>query len=382
MNIGTFAWSGGFIHPNGGLKMGIARKKEKILIIDDERVNRKILEGLLTSYGLEWASAESGPEGLALLDGSIDLVLLDIMMPGMNGFLVAKAIREMPKFVDLPIIMVTSLSTKDDRLRAVEAGANDFVAKPIDSTELSVRMASLLRMKKFHDELKDYQAHLEEMVSDKTKSLRGALVELEHARLATVRAHMETIHKLSAAAEYKDEDTASHIMRMSRYCAVIAEHAGFDAESVDLILNSSPMHDIGKLGIPDAILLKPGKLDAKEWEIMRQHAEIGAKILGNSSSQYLELGAVIAMTHHEKWDGSGYPQGLAGEDIPIYGRICAVADVFDALTTRRPYKEALSNERALEIMTQGRGQHFDPALFDIFLAQISRIEAIQGEYQD
>jgi len=357
-------------------------RTEKILIVDDELINRKVLEGLLKSYGLDCISADSGPAALALLDESIDLVLLDIMMPGMDGFLVVKAIREMPRFADLPVVMVTALSAKEDRLRAVEVGANDFVAKPIDSTELSVRMTSLLRMKIYHDEVKGYQAHLEQMVSVKTKALREALVDLEHARQATVRAHMETIHKLSAAAEYKDEDTARHIMRMSRYCAAIAEHMGLDAETVDLVLNSSPMHDIGKMGIPDAILLKPGKLDEQEWEIMRRHTLIGATILRESSSKYLETGAVIALTHHEKWDGSGYPRALAGEDIPLFGRICAVADVFDALTTKRPYKEAFSNARAVEIMTQGRGAHFDPHLIDVFLANLPVIEAIQREYLD
>jgi putative two-component system response regulator len=362
--------------------MSEAGRTEKILVVDDELINRKVLEGLLKSYGLECVSAESGPAALALLDESIDLVLLDIMMPGMDGFLVAKAIRDMPKFADLPIVMVTALSAKEDRLRAVEAGANDFVAKPIDSMELGVRMKSLLRMKGYHDEIKGYQQHLEQVVTDKTRALRGALVELEQARLATVRAHMETIRKLSSAAEYKDEDTASHILRMSRYCAVIAEHSGLDPDAVDLILYSSPMHDIGKMGIPDAILLKPGKLNDEEWQVMRLHTIMGANILDDSTSKYLEMGAVIAFTHHEKWDGSGYPRGLAGEDIPLFGRICAVADVFDALTTRRPYKEALSNAEAIEIMTKGRGTHFDPALFDIFISKFPLIEAIQQEYRD
>jgi putative two-component system response regulator len=362
--------------------MQLPGKAEKKLVVDDELINRKVLEGLLKSYGFECVSVDSGPAALAVLDESIDLVLMDIMMPGMDGFLVTKAIREMPKFADLPIVMVTALSAKEDRLRAVEAGANDFVAKPIDSTELSVRMMSLLRMKGYHDEVKGYQQHLELMVDDKTKALKGALVELEHARLATVRAHMETIHKLSAAAEYKDEDTASHIMRMSRYCAVIAENAGLDDEAVDLILHSSPMHDIGKMGIPDAILLKPGKLDAEEWEVMRRHSIMGANILGDSTSKYLDAGALIAATHHEKWDGTGYPAGLVGEDIPLFGRICAVADVFDALTTKRPYKEPYSNEQAIEIMTRGRGTHFDPTLLDIFFSTMSSIEAIQQEFQE
>lgn len=246
-------------------------KRNRILVVDDELINRKVLEGLLKSYGHDCIAAESGPVALGLLDKSVDLVLLDIMMPGMDGFAVARAIREMPDFADLPIVMVTALSAKEDRLKAVQAGANDFIAKPIDSTELGVRMASLLRMKKYHDELKDYQQHLERMVTEKTGALRAALDDLERARKATVQAHMETIHKLSAAAEYKDEDTASHILRMSRYCEVIARGHGLDEERVDLILNSSPMHDIGKMGIPDAILLKPGRLTEEEWVVMRRH---------------------------------------------------------------------------------------------------------------
>jgi len=364
------------------VRMNAATKRDRILIIDDELINRKVLEGLLKSYGHECVSADSGPAALALLDKSIDLVLLDIMMPGMDGFTVAKTIRHMPEFADLPIVMVTALSAKGDRLKAVEAGANDFVAKPIDTTELGVRMTSLLRMKKYHDELKDYQAHLQQMVADKTSALRAALGDLEHARQATVQAHMETIHKLSAAAEYKDEDTGSHIMRMSRYCALIAKAYGMSESDVDLVLNSSPMHDIGKMGIPDSILLKPGKLDEAEWEIMRRHTLIGATILSGGSSKYLESGSEIALSHHEKWDGSGYPRGLAGADIPLFGRICAVADVFDALTSRRPYKSAFSNERSLEMMAAGRGSHFDPELYDLFVANLDQVFEIQNTFRE
>jgi len=357
-------------------------KRSRVLVVDDELINRKVLEGLLKAQGLDCVSAESGPAALALLDASIDLVLLDIMMPGMDGFTVARSIRAMPLFADLPIVMVTALSAKEDRLRAVQVGANDFVAKPIDATELGVRMASLLRMKRYHDEVKDYQQHLEQMVTEKTSALRAALSDLEHARRATVQAHMETIHKLSAAAEYKDEDTASHIMRMSRYCAVIAHRSGLGPGDVDLILNSSPMHDIGKMGIPDVILLKPGRLTEEEWMVMRRHTIMGADILRGGTSRFLEIGADIVLSHHEKWDGTGYPRNLAGEDIPLFGRICALADVFDALTTRRPYKDAFSNEQALAIMAEGRGSHFDPRLYDVFTGCFEDILGIQREYQD
>lgn len=362
--------------------MNTETKRDRVLIVDDELINRKVLEGLLKSYGLDCVSADSGPAALELLDKSIDLVLLDIMMPGIDGFTVVRSIRSMPDFADLPIVMVTALSAKGDRLKAVEAGANDFVAKPIDTTELGVRMTSLLRMKKYHDALKDYQAHLQQMVEERTSALRAALGDLEHARQATVQAHMETIHKLSAAAEYKDEDTASHILRMSRYCALIAKAQGMNEPEVDLILNSSPMHDIGKMGIPDAILLKPGKLDDDEWTVMRRHTVIGATILSGGSSKYLETGAEIALSHHEKWDGSGYPRGLSGVEIPLSGRICAIADVFDALTTKRPYKHALSNERSLEIMAAGRGKHFDPELYDLFVANFDGVLEIQRSFKE
>jgi putative two-component system response regulator len=362
--------------------MNVATKRDRVLIVDDELINRKVLEGLLKSYGLDCVSADSGSAALELLDKTIDLVLLDIMMPGIDGFTVVKSIRSMPDFSDLPIVIVTALSAKEDRLKAVQAGANDFVAKPIDTTELSVRITSLLRMKKYHDELKDYQAHLQQMVEERTSALRAVLVDLESARQATVQAHMETIHKLSAAAEYKDEDPASHIMRMSRYCALIARVRGLNAEEVDLILNSSPMHDIGKMGIPDAILLKPGKLNDNEWEVMRRHTIIGATILSGGSSKYLEAGAKIALSHHEKWDGSGYPRGLSGTDIPLSGRICTVADVFDALTTKRPYKSALSTERSLEIMAAGRGTHFDPELYDLFMEHFDEVLEIQKEFKE
>lgn len=354
----------------------------RILVVDDELINRKVLEGLLKSFGHDCVCADSGPAALAQLDHSVDLVLLDIMMPGMDGFSVARAIRATPDFADLPIVMVTALSAREDRLKAVQAGANDFIAKPIDSTELGVRITSLLRMKRYRDTVKDYQLHLEQMVSEKTGALRHALEALERARKATLQAHMETIRKLSAAAEYKDEDTASHIQRMSSYCALIAAGRGMDEEQVDLILNSSPMHDIGKMGIPDAILLKPGKLTEEEWVVMRRHTLIGASILKGGSSKYLEAGAEIALTHHEKWDGTGYPNGLAGTDIPLSGRICAIADVFDALTTKRPYKDAYTNEKALEIMAAGRGTHFDPELYDIFIASFDQVLTIQRSHME
>jgi putative two-component system response regulator len=356
--------------------------QKKILVIDDEEINRKVLTGLLHSFGHEAVDAASGQEGLARLGPDVDLILLDIMMPDMDGFAVCRSIRAREEYRDIPIIMVTALTAKEDRLLAVQAGASDFVSKPIDSTELQVRMSSQLKIKEYHDELKVYQAGLEAMVETKTRALRIAMDNLKSAQEATITAHLETLHKLSSAAEYKDEETANHITRMSHYSALMAEKLGFSGPETHLILHASPMHDIGKIGIPDSILLKPGPLTPEEWEIMKTHAAIGANILETMSSDFLEAGAVIAISHHEKWDGSGYPKGLSGEQIPLYGRICAVADVFDALTSKRPYKEPYDNDKALEIIREGRGKHFDPQVLDTFFNHLDRVLEIQQRFRD
>ncbi|NMC50305.1 MAG: response regulator [Desulfovibrio sp.] len=354
----------------------------RILAVDDEKLNLRVLSGLLRSLGHEPVLADSGEQALELLDSSIDLVLLDLMMPDMDGYSVARRIRERKDVNDVPIIMVTALAGKQDRLSAVEAGANDFIAKPIDLTELRVRVGSLLKMKESQDQVKRYQAELEEMVAVRTNALRMSLENLEQSQKIILAAHRETLHRLASAAEFKDAETASHISRMSRYCGFLAAGLGLGEEEAQLVEQASPMHDIGKIGIPDSILLKPGKLTPEEWEVMKKHTVFGARILGSSSFELLRAGEIIALSHHEKWDGSGYPQGLSGEDIPLYGRICAVADVFDALTNRRPYKEAFSNEVSLEIMRAGRGAHFDPRVLDLFLDGFEAILAIKASYAD
>jgi len=354
----------------------------KILVVDDELLNRKVMDGLLRTFGYTPILAESGRKALEILDPSFDLVLLDIMMPGMDGFEVARKIREDSACKDVPIIVVTALSSIDDRLMAVEVGANDYITKPIDKTELSVRTVSMLRMKAAQDEIKRYQAELEDRVRVRTEALSLMVENLKQLQQATHHAHLETIHCLSYAAEYKDEDTAQHIHRMSHYSALLAHGLGLPEREVELILNASPMHDLGKIGIPDAILLKPGKLNPVEWEIMKGHSAIGGRILEQSTAELLQVGAIIALSHHEKWDGGGYPEGLAGEDIPLYGRICAVSDVFDALTTRRPYKEPFSIEKSLSIMKEGRGAHFDPAILDLFLDNFDKILDIKAKFSD
>jgi putative two-component system response regulator len=352
---------------------------KRILIVDDEEQNRELLEALLDSLGHASEKARDGFEALAKLKLSIDLVLLDVMMPGMDGFEVARRIREDPVDGNVPIIMVTALEGKESRLRAVEVGANDFISKPIDLTELKVRTASMLKMKEAQDAVNEHQAKLEEMVEQRTAALRKALEDMAEARRKTQEAHLDTIRRLSIAAEYKDEDTAVHIHRMSKYSALLAKGLNLPPSETEIILHASPLHDIGKIGIADSILLKPGKLNDAEWKIMKAHTTIGGRILSGSASKLLQAGEIIACSHHEKWDGSGYPKGLAGETIPIWGRICGVTDVFDALTSNRPYKQAFSNEKALDIMQKGRGRHFDPKVLDVFLECWDDLLAIQKE---
>jgi putative two-component system response regulator len=357
-------------------------RTHRILVVDDEELNRELLEAMLTSIGYEVDLAEDGFQAINMVGLGFDLVLLDIMMPGMDGFEVAQKIRESRVFGDTPICMVTSLTGKEERLRAVDVGANDFIAKPVDRLELKVRVDSLIKMKKTQDEIKRYQSELETLVDQRTVNLRQALKDAADGQRQTYQAQLETTERLAIAAEYKDEDTANHIKRMSRYSHLLAIKLGLTPHDYEIVLNASPMHDVGKMGIRDAILLKPGKLDPDEWEIMKRHAAIGGKILGGSSSELLQAGEIIALSHHEKWDGSGYPNGLSGEDIPLHGRIVAIADVFDALTSKRPYKDAFSNEKSIEIMREGKGKHFDPAILDVFLDNFSEIEKIQSKCLD
>lgn len=350
-------------------------RKRKILVVDDEPHNIVLLEGILGKFGHDVVGAENAVVALEMLDRSYDLVLSDVMMPVMNGFEFVSKIRENEETQDIPVIMVTTLSQRDDRLKAVEVGANDFITKPIDIVELKVRTESMLKQKAQQDEIRSFQIDLHEMVENRTLELREALSRLDEA-------HVETIHHLCAAAEYKDEETANHLVRMAEYSRILAENIGLDEKTVQLIHTSAPMHDIGKIGIPDSILLKPGTLTSDEWDVMKTHAIIGGNILSMGSSDYINMGAVIALSHHEKWDGSGYPNGFSGDEIPLPGRICAVADVFDALTSKRPYKEPFSIEKSLEIMKEGRGNHFDPQLIDIFFDNIDEILEIQEKRGD
>ncbi len=350
----------------------------RVLVVDDEEDIRESLREMLEFLGHHVETASNGHEALAKLESGFDLVLTDVVMPGIDGFEVVETIRKKYSVYDLPIIMVTGMSGRQDRLRAVEVGANDFISKPFDLTEIKARSSSLLQMKDAQDALKRHQVELESTVRQRTAALREALDEMVETQNQLRSAHLETIQRLVSAAEFKDRDTSNHIQRMSRYCALIANKLHLPPHEVELILHASPMHDIGKIGTPEEILLKPGKLNAEEWKLMRKHTLYGRQILRDSSSELLQAGEIIALTHHERWDGMGYPNGLAGDEIPVWGRICAVADVFDALTSERPYKRAFSNEEAVRLLVEGRGKQFDPQLVDIFVNNFDNVLDIQS----
>ena len=349
-------------------------EKCKILVVDDEERNLRLMQALLAPLGHAVSVARNGREAVDLaarLD--VDLVLLDVMMPVMDGFEAARLLKQGEATSRIPVVMVTALRDVEHRVRSLEVGADDFLSKPVDSSELKARVRSLLKVKAYNDHMRDYRRELEAEVARRTEELRLAYAALKESSL-------DTIVRLSRAAEFKDDDTGAHVLRMSHYSAAVARALGDDQEQVEALLHAAPSHDVGKIGIPDRILLKPGRLDEDEWKIMRRHCLFGRRILEGADNDVLRLAEIVAFTHHEKWDGSGYPCGLRGEDIPRAGRIVAVADVFDALTSRRPYKEPFSIERSFEILREGRGGHFDPEVVDAFFSVEPEILAIKARY--
>ena len=350
--------------------------RAKILVVDDDDGLRKVLEARLCAMGHEVIVAVDGEDGVnKAFQESPDLILLDIMMPKMDGLTAARRLKNSYETSQIPIVMVTALGDVHDRVRALEAGADDFLTKPVDPIELKARVQSLLKVKAYNDHMRHYQQQLESEVAARTQSLREVMRDLKSASL-------DTIHRLSRAAEYKDEDTGSHLQRVSQYAAAVSRRLGQPDDFTELLLYAVPMHDIGKIGIPDRILLKPGKLDPDEWRIMQSHTAIGAGILAGSGSDLLQLAASIALTHHEKWDGTGYPCGLRGDAIPLAGRITAIADVFDALCSKRSYKEAVPVEKARAFIQGEAGKQFDPTVAVAFFAVQPEIAKIQDRFRD
>jgi response regulator RpfG family c-di-GMP phosphodiesterase len=509
-------------------------EKPLILTVDDEEMNLELLEILMIPLGYQVEKAKNGKEALEkIAERSPDIILLDVMMPGMDGFEVCRILKEDEKTRDIPVVMVTALNQIENKVTGIETGADDYLIKPFHRNELIARVKSLLKVRTLNDKVKKYQYTirslfelttlsedfrdrggifnelakrtaeltgmekvvialvennllqvkasyhlnddkelytflsqngpirkvietgkqlvavndsqiakqfnlnlsyvciplksiskdvigalcafgingdmsegtvrvlsivaqriaseiqikdrsrvLEDTVDKRTKALRESLEKLEEAHSEISHAYEEIVYRLSVAAEYKDEDTAAHIHRISYYSEALARKLGLPEEEVKLIKLASPMHDIGKIGIPDSILLKPGQLTPDEFEIMKQHTIMGARILAGSSSPLLSMAEEIAISHHEKYDGSGYPYGVMGENIPLVGRIVAIADVFDALLTPRVYKPAFDLDNTLTIMKEGKGKHFDPNLVDAFFDILDEILTIKEDYSN
>lgn len=327
--------------------------KINILVVDDEKSIRDVFQMAVDHAGYTCFVAKSGNDALEVMkETHIDVVVTDIQMPGISGLELVAKIREL---YDSDIVVMTGFVEDFTYEKIIELGARDFIHKPVRLNELMVRLKRVLNE-------------------------RELLAERNQAFKEIKDAYLDTVNRLVLAAEYKDEDTGDHILRMSRYSTLLAEKRGMSAEDVQLMLYASPMHDIGKIGIPDSILLKKGKLTDEEFNIMKTHTSIGGTILANSKSKILHSAEIIALTHHEKWNGKGYPKGLAKDDIPLSGRIVALVDTFDALTSRRPYKDPYPVKVACDIISKEREQHFDPEIVDLFMDNLDKFLEIKEEY--
>ena len=358
--------------------MNMSMEKPTILVVDDTPENIDVLVGVLKSeYKVKAALNGNKAITIAKSEQPPDLVLLDIMMPEMNGYQVAEVLKEDPLTRDIPIIFVTAMNEIEDEKKGLELGAVDYLTKPISPPIVKARVRNQMELKRHRD-------HLEDMVSLRTR-------ELEMTREVT-------IFSLAALAETRDNETGGHIIRTQRYVRSLAlalqDHPDFlnhlDDDTINLLYKSAPLHDIGKVGVPDAVLLKPGKLNADEFEIMKTHTDLGRETIIKAEdamedrriSEFLRLARQIAHTHHEKWDGSGYPQGISGDDIPLAGRIMAVADVYDALISKRIYKPPFTHAKARDILQADSGTHFDPRIIDAFISREEEFRQIALEFAD
>lgn len=344
--------------------------ESKILIVDDDQTNVDVLEEILSEYGYQNITSTINPLTAIELykEEEYDIILLDILMPELDGFEVMEQFAKIKDISAVPILVLSALTDKDTRLRALSSGARDYLSKPFNPEEVLVRIRNMLEVGIAQKQLRTHNEVLDEKVREKTRELRETRLEI--------------IQRLGIAAEYRDNETGLHIVRMSQISFEIGKRAGLSSYESELLLNASPMHDVGKIGIPDKILLKTGSLNDDEWDIMKQHTTIGAKILTGHQSDLLQAAKTIAITHHERWDGSGYPEGLSRQDIPLLGRIVAIADVFDALTSKRPYKDAWPTERAIMVMEEDSGTHFDPMLLRTFKSCINKVIDIKNKYED
>ena len=359
-------------------------RRPVVLVVDDTPDNLMLMAGLLKeSYRVKVASSGEKALRIAQTAPAPDLILLDIMMPDMDGYAVCRRLKADAATRDIPVVFLTALSEQEDEQAGLELGAVDYITKPISAPILLARVRNHIRLKEATDYIRDKNLFLEAEVERRTAHVR-AIQDV-------------TIMALASLAETRDNETGSHILRTQHYVRALAEElrhhprfADFLTDGViDLLYKSAPLHDIGKVGIPDAILLKPGKLTAEEWEIMKTHATLGSDSLARAEDRldgdtpsFLRFAREIADAHHEKWDGSGYPRGLKGEEIPVSARLMALADVYDALISKRVYKEPMSHEQAVAIILDGRGRHFDPDVADAFLRLAERFQQIAERYAD
>lgn len=341
-----------------------------ILVVDDNPVNIAIVEKILSHDGYRHVHSTTNPLDVTALylEHDYDLILLDVHMPEISGIEVMERLaKEFPTDY-LPILILTADHSNETRNECLAGGAKDFIGKPFDKAEVLLRVQNILEVRLLHKAVLRQNLVLEDKVRERTQQLYEAQVKL--------------IQCLGKAAEYRDNETGMHVVRMSKSCAILAKQMGLSQEECEMILQASPMHDIGKIAIPDDVLLKPGKLEGKEWDRMKTHAEVGAEILEGYDTQLMQTAALIARTHHEKWDGSGYPEGLQGEEIPLYTRIVSVCDVFDALTSTRPYKDAWSPDSALQYLRDNAGLHFDPRVVNEFTFVVSDVLRLREAYPD
>jgi len=355
--------------------------RDLVLVVDDDEASRRMLAKVLDRNGYRCVTAGNITEAKQrMTEERFSLILTDMDMPGGSGLdLMMSVANDHP---DVAIVLVSGLDDPKVATTALEMGAYGYIIKPFEPNEIVINVASALRRRRAEQENRTHRNRLEQMVRDRTQEMIGYISRLEQAERDMKTLQRETIQRLSLAAEFRDDDTPRHVQRVSRYCALIAERLGEEPERCELLGTAGAMHDVGKIGIPDNILMKPAPLDDDEWEIVKRHCEIGHRLLSGTNSEVLNTAATIALTHHERVDGTGYPQGLKGEDIPLEGRIAAVADVFDALTSYRVYSRAMPFNEAVAYLRDNRSTHFDPIVVDVFLGAIEVVLGIKERFAD